>query len=90
MILVEMPDATQPRASREAAKQQNPDAENPVEEARYDAEYLQRNARSLLRTSPYLVAGALSQERKKTFTLAEATDLIKAYAKREVEHEGVN
>lgn len=77
---------TSPKAQRTAPQSQNPETENPVEEVKYEAAYLQTNARSLLRTSPFLVAGALAAERKKNFTLEEAEGLVRDYVKRPVEH----
>lgn len=73
-----MADLPTPRADTATAK----------EEARYDAEYLERNARSLLSTRPQLVAGALATQKRKTFTLVEAEKAVKEYVKRPVKLAG--
>lgn len=82
-----MPEDTPPKADQAAAKprgsQSSPD--NPPEEQRFTVEELRSGARGLLNTSPHAVAGALSGERKKTFTLDEAEAAVKAFLKREVE-----
>lgn len=82
-----MTDLTTPKASAKAAAGKDPDAENPVEEVRYDTDYLVANARSLLRSRPTIVAGALSSEKRKTHSLAQAEELVKDYLKRPAELE---
>lgn len=79
-----MTDEPTPKANRAAAEARRPDAENAVEEVRYDAEYLQRNARSLLRSRPSVVAAALSVKRNKTFTLEQAEKLVTDHLKEPV------
>lgn len=73
-----------PKAQTGSAAQKSPD--KPVEEQRYDVDYLRSHARGLLKTNEYLVAGALSLQDKKTFTLEEAELLVKEYAQRPVEN----
>lgn len=58
------------------------------EATRYDAEYLVTNARSLLKSTPPIVAGALAGGGTKTFTIDGAKKLVKDYEKRPVEHAG--
>lgn len=75
-----------PKASATAAKAQAPDTsgKDAVEQVRYSLDDLARNGRALLRTSPHVVRGALAGESRKTMTLADAEDAIRAYLKREV------
>lgn len=84
--------APDPKASSEAAQKRKADAtaKEAIEEVRYDAEYLERNRRSLLNVNePGVVAGALSSSDRKTHTLSEAQALVEEYIKRPVQLEGV-
>lgn len=81
------PDSAQPsRAAERAAQrgsQSNP--ENVPDEVRYSVEELMEGARHLLRVPAPAVAGALSGESRKTFTLDEAKTLVDEFLGREVE-----
>lgn len=55
-----------------------------MEEVRYSREQLVTGGVAFLNVQPMYVAGALEQEpHRKTFTVAEAEDLVKDYMKRE-------
>jgi 16S rRNA G966 N2-methylase RsmD len=62
-----------------AAKQQ---------EERFDRAYLTERARKLFGASPAMVAGALSRGGNKTYTIEQATKLVKDHRRAEVSHAG--
>lgn len=79
-----MPDETRPKAAGKAqAQQQAPRSDNPVEEAKYTRDQLVEGAQSLLSVTPLIVEGALGRApaSRKTFTLAEATELVRDHTK---------
>lgn len=55
------------------------------EEERYEAEYLVRNAVSLLDSRPTFVAGALALSDRKTHTIAQGKELLKQFHRRTIE-----
>jgi hypothetical protein len=76
-----------PKADR-AASQPRPVQSSPdttPEEKRYPREELLENARTLLHASPHAVAGALSTEKKETFTLEEAVGHVKDFLGRKID-----
>ncbi|HEX7088734.1 MAG TPA: hypothetical protein VF192_01280 [Longimicrobiales bacterium] len=83
-----MSEETRPKTPRKAdAEQQKPTAENPVEEARYDRDQLVEGARSLLKVNPLIVQGALGRApaSRKTFILAEASELVREHTSVKIE-----
>lgn len=52
-------------------------------EPRYSAQTLKEMARAYFRCSPHLVAGALSHEPSKSWTIAEARNEIESFRRRE-------
>lgn len=83
-----MPENPAPRADRRTARDHAPDAENPVEEARFHADEIIDHSRAYLRSDPHVVAGALAANGKKTFTLKEAEDAVKDFLSREIPVDG--
>lgn len=67
-------------------------AKTEPEEPIYEASYLQTNARSLLKASPSLVAGALAGAKgnRKNFTLEQARNLLSEHRKRKVAYVSVD
>lgn len=81
-----MPEETRPKVNKSAAAQRAPEAENPVEEARFERATLEEGARTLLNVAPSVLAGALAaMPSRKTFTLAEAKDLVAEHTSKKLD-----
>jgi hypothetical protein len=78
-----------PKASTQQPRAADPEAENPVEEVRYDRDQLVTASAALLNSRPDVIAGALAlaPAGRKTFTLAEAEELAREYTDREIVEE---
>lgn len=77
-----MPDPTEVKADPQAAEPRPTQASTPDEqERRFTVEDLQGRARTSLGVSPHVVAGALSDDDRKTFTLEQAEKKVKAFLK---------
>lgn len=78
-----------PKASTQQPRAAAPEADNPVEEVRYEREQLIEASLALLNSRPDVIAGALSlaPAGRKTFTLAEAEELAREYTDREIVEE---
>lgn len=80
-----MAEDPRPRAIKAAAGSKDPESEDPVEEVRYPREQLVEGGVAFLNTQPMFVAGALqAKPNQKTFTTAEAEELVRDYLAREV------